>query len=155
MVTGQRRARGGQRVRAAVRGLGRNPQAGGRGWAASPRALQGRPSDVRERATTREQHALAQRGPSRQTLPRASLRLRPMRWLQAKPRVTLRLGASAPRRPRHPPAHLGNAAQVVAGIRDAEAQDQRYAHSGPEEPHPDLVLQVEGELTGEQPQVHG
>lgn len=33
-------------------------------------------------------------------------------------------GGPSLRRPLHLPAHLGNAAQVVAGISDAETQDQ-------------------------------
>lgn len=57
--------------------------------------------------------------------------------------------------PPPPAAHLGNAAQVVAGVGDAEAQDQRQAHARAEEADADLVLQVERQLPGQHPQVHG
>lgn len=118
----------------------------GFGRPAGPRSgtSRGRTRDVR----TRRPQSLAPqtfqvRSPSLRTVGRGDLRDCPHR------RDTC--GARPPRRP---PAHLGDAVEVVAGVGDAETQYQGQAHAGAEEPHADLALQVEGELPGQHLPVH-
>lgn len=90
----------------------------GRGWLAFPHALQGRSSDARERTTLRSSLLT----PSTVPVTRSSQQQASGYADAVAPGKAA--SGPAPLHRRHPSAHLGNAAQVVAGVSDAEAQDQ-------------------------------
>lgn len=112
-----------------------------------------RPRSGTSRGRTRDVRTRRPQSPALQTFQVRSPRLRAVGRgdLRDCPHRRDTCGARPPRRP---PAHLGDAVEVVAGVGDAETQYQGQAHAGAEEPHANLALQVEGELPGQHLPVH-